>query len=103
MTRRRKRRDIKPKLRSKIKNDAMAEKSKRLPENVVGKYYIDSECINCDLCIEIAPSFFKKGEDSQNQFVYQQPSLPSEILKIKEAMESCPTEAIGDDGDLYSS
>jgi ferredoxin len=78
----------------------MAERNKRLSENVAGKYYTDGECINCDLCVEIAPNFFKKGEDSQNQFVYKQPSLPSEILRMKEAIDSCPTEAIGDDGYL---
>ncbi len=79
----------------------MAEQSKRLPENISGKYYIDSECINCGLCIEIAPGIFKLDEISQNQYVYKQPSLPSEIVILKEAIESCPTEAIGDDG--YSS
>jgi len=78
----------------------MAEIKKRLSENVPGKYYIDSECINCDLCVEIAPVFFKTGSASGNQHVYKQPMLPSDILKVKEAIDSCPTEAIGDDGDF---
>lgn len=78
----------------------MAEKQKRLSENVAGKFYIDSECINCELCVEIAPSFFKTESVSGNQYVYKQPTLPSEISKVKEAIDSCPTEAIGDNGDF---
>jgi len=44
----------------------MAEKDKRLQENVPGKYYIDSECINCELCVEIAPGLFKTENESGN-------------------------------------
>ena len=78
----------------------MAEKDKRLQENVPGKYYIDSECINCELCVEIAPGLFKTENESGNQHVFKQPVLPSEILIVKEAIDSLPTEAIGDDGDV---
>ncbi len=78
----------------------MAEKHKKLSENIPGKYYIDNECINCELCVEIAPDFFKLDESSQNQYVYKQPLLPKEIIIMKEAMDSCPTDAIGDDGNL---
>ena len=76
----------------------MAEKHKRLPENIPGKYYIDSECINCGLCVEIAPKHFKQDDDRNIQYVISQPSLPSEEFRMKEAIDSCPTEAIGDDG-----
>ncbi len=77
----------------------MAELSLRLPENVPGKYYIDEECINCGLCVEIAPNCFSFDESKQIQYVSKQAKLPSEINQMEEAIDSCPTEAIGNDGD----
>jgi len=30
----------------------MADVANRYPENLAGKYYVDNQCIDCDLCRE---------------------------------------------------
>ena len=30
----------------------MADKNDKHPENVTGKFYVDTQCIDCDLCME---------------------------------------------------
>ena len=36
----------------------MANPRKRVPENVPGDIFVDSTCIDCDACRQIAPSVF---------------------------------------------
>ncbi|MCZ6801562.1 MAG: ferredoxin, partial [Nitrospirae bacterium] len=43
----------------------MVKIQKRLPSNVEGNFYVDSTCINCDTCRQLAPlSFVEKGDYS---------------------------------------
>lgn len=77
----------------------MADKSDMWPENVAGKFYVDEQCIDCDLCRETAPNFFARNEDGGYSYVYKQPTTAEEIEECMEALEGCPVEAIGDDGD----
>ena len=37
----------------------MADRDNKFEDNVEGQYYVDEECIDCNLCREIAPSNFK--------------------------------------------
>ncbi len=76
----------------------MADKEAKQAENIAGKFYVDDQCIDCDVCRETAPKNFKRQEDNGYSFVYKQPENPDEEAQCKEAMESCPVEAIGDDG-----
>lgn len=76
----------------------MADVANKYPENVVGKYYVDNQCIDCDLCRETAPDNFKRNDDGGYSFVYKQPASPEEEARCKEAKEGCPVEAIGDNG-----
>jgi ferredoxin len=76
----------------------MAEKSLRLPQNSVGRFYIDSTCCDCDLCRQIAPDVFQRNDEIGSSFVAHQPSSPEGIALAQEAVESCPTESIGNDG-----
>ena len=76
----------------------MADPDDRLPDNVPGKWYVDSNCIDCDVCRTTAPNNFKANEDEGYSFVSQQPENDDEVEQMEEAMESCPTEAIGNDG-----
>ena len=76
----------------------MAISSERLTENALGRYYVDSSCIDCGMCPEIAPLIFKRQEDAGYSYVYRQPVTPEEIALAEEAKESCPTESIGNDG-----
>lgn len=83
---------------SKLTTDFMADVANKYPENVAGKYYVDNQCIDCDLCRETAPDNFKRNEDGGYSFVYKQPASPEEEGRCKEAKEGCPVEAIGDNG-----
>jgi ferredoxin len=76
----------------------MADVANKYAENVDGKFYVDDQCIDCDLCRETAPANFKRNDDGGHSFVYKQPENPEEEALCKEAMEGCPVEAIGNDG-----
>jgi ferredoxin len=76
----------------------MAQFSNKYSDNVTGKFYVDDQCIDCDLCRETAPDNFTRNEDGGYSFVYKQPMTPAEEALCKEAMEGCPVEAIGQDG-----
>jgi len=65
----------------------MADVANRYPENTGGKYYVDNQCIDCDLCRETAPDNFKRNDDGGYSFVYKQPENPDEEARCKEAKE----------------
>jgi ferredoxin len=76
----------------------MADIANRYPENIAGAYYVDNQCIDCDLCRETSPNSFKRNDDGGYSFVYKQPDSPEDQKLAKEAMEGCPVEAIGSNG-----
>ena len=77
----------------------MATFANKYSDNTLGKFYVDDQCIDCDLCRETAPDNFMRNEDGGYSYVYKQPVSPDEEKLCKEAMEGCPVEAIGSDGD----
>lgn len=80
------------------KSTTMADPENKYPDNIEGKYYVDDQCIDCDLCRETAPQNFKRNEDGGYSFLFKQPENEEEQQQCAEAMEGCPVEAIGDDG-----
>ncbi len=76
----------------------MADPKDKLPENVSGRYYVDSQCIDCDVCRVSAPANFRRDEEKGYSYVSCQPASPAEEAQCQEAMDSCPVEAIGNDG-----
>lgn len=77
----------------------MAEKDEKWPENKDGKFYVDQACIVCDACGTTAPDNFIIDLDLGHAYVSKQPETEEEIELCIEAMEGCPVESIGDDGD----
>ena len=77
----------------------MADKTQKWEDNVPGKYYIDINCDNCGLCVEEAPNNIKESRDNEHSFVFKQPENAEEEAAMKEAMDGCPSESIGDDDD----
>ena len=77
----------------------MADIDDKTEKNVPGKFYVDCNCIDCDLCRETAPDFFGRDDDEGLSFVCKQPVTDEEIALCTEAMEGCPVQAIGDDGE----
>jgi len=76
----------------------MSDSFARLPENVAGRYYVDGRCVDCEVCRDIAPDNFKRIAARRYAVVFKQPANRDEESLCREAMESCPVEAIGDDG-----
>ena len=76
----------------------MADPDNKHPLNLPGADYHDDTCIDFDLCREIAPGFFRRDDNEGMTYVWRQPATPDEILLAEEALHSCPTESIGNDG-----
>jgi ferredoxin len=77
----------------------MADRSRKVTENTPGRFYVDETCIDCDLCRETAPRVFGRQEDAGYSFVAHQPQGPEEEAASVAALEECPVEAIGRDGE----
>lgn len=75
----------------------MADPSKRLPENVPGDFYVDSTCIDCDTCRQLAPAVFAEG--AEYAYVHHQPPSEADRRLALQALVSCPTGSIGSEGD----
>lgn len=76
----------------------MVDKANKVPQNVEGPYYVDDQCITCRLCTSDAPDNFKMTDDESTAYVYKQPENDSEKEACEEAMDTCPVDAIGNDG-----
>ncbi len=76
----------------------MADPNDRVPESVPGAYYVDSQCIDCDVCRDTAPDNFTRSDDNGYSYVYKQPTNDEELTLCEEALAACPVEAIGNDG-----
>jgi len=81
----------------------MADKSLRTPENAPGAWYVDDTCSPCHTCMDIAgPTtafpLLKYNADETKVFFAVQPSGPEQENAAQEALEVCPTQAIGNDG-----
>ena len=75
----------------------MADRADIQPENKEGKYYVDEQCIDCDLCREEAPNNFTRQEEEGYSYVYKQPENEEEEADCQKALDNCPVEAIGND------
>jgi glyoxylase-like metal-dependent hydrolase (beta-lactamase superfamily II)/ferredoxin len=71
----------------------MANLALRLPKNIPGDFFVDSTCIDCDACRQIAPATF--GEDGDYSIVHHQPETDAEVRRAMMALVACPTASIG--------
>jgi glyoxylase-like metal-dependent hydrolase (beta-lactamase superfamily II)/ferredoxin len=71
----------------------MANPNLRLAENTTGAFFVDSTCIDCDTCRQLAPATFRDhgGQSS----VFRQPETEAETLLAQMAIIACPTGSIG--------
>jgi ferredoxin len=85
----------------------MANWSDRWSDNVGGTtvlkgkkhgFYVDKECILCSVCSDAAPENFRMSDDEDHDICFKQPENDQELAQCLEAMENCPVEAIGSDG-----
>ena len=52
----------------------MADRRNAVRENVEGSFFVDTTCIDCDTCRQLAPDTF--GETGEFSFVKAQPGDP---------------------------
>src|SRR6185503_1672028 len=71
----------------------MANPRKQVAENVPGDFFVDSTCIDCDACRQIAPETFIEQTDVS--IVHHQPENEAEIRRALMALVACPTASIG--------
>jgi len=72
---------------------SMALTRLRRPENAQGDFFVDSSCIDCDLCRQIAPETFSRlGEQAA---VHTQPHSAEAEYSALRALVTCPTASIG--------
>lgn len=71
----------------------MADFSKRLETNVEGNFFVDSTCIDCDTCRQLAPATFM--EDGEYSTVFHQPKTAQEEFSAYQALIACPVGSIG--------
>ena len=74
----------------------MANLAKILPANVSGEFFVDSTCIDCDTCRQLAPQVY--GEAFGASFVRQQPADAAVRRAALQALVACPTGSIGTRG-----
>jgi ferredoxin len=82
----------------------MADKSIRLADNPAGKWYVDETCTPCHVCLdEAGPStatpLLRYNADETKVYFVKQPENPDEEAAAQRALEICPTQAIGSDGE----
>ncbi|HXF41439.1 MAG TPA: ferredoxin, partial [Blastocatellia bacterium] len=63
------------------------------PRNVLGDFFVDTTCIDCDLCRQIAPETFSDIGDQS--IVYHQPETADHEFAALKALVTCPTASIG--------
>ncbi|MDE3039774.1 MAG: MBL fold metallo-hydrolase [Nitrospirota bacterium] len=71
----------------------MADQKKRLDSNVVGDFYVDGTCINCDTCRQLAPTSFEEVGDFSA--VTRQPADERQMHQAYQALLACPVGSIG--------
>ena len=73
----------------------MARASERIRENVDGDFFVDSSCIDCDLCRQLAPATFARTDARDQSYVARQPANDGEQHRALMALVTCPTSSIG--------
>ena len=71
----------------------MALIEQRHASNVSGDFFVDTTCIDCDLCRQIAPETFSDIGDQS--VVHHQPETTGQEFDALKALITCPTASIG--------
>jgi ferredoxin len=79
----------------------MAEIRDKLSDNAPGKFFVDSQCIDCDVCRDTSPANFRRNDENGYSYVYKQPETDEERELCEEALNACPVEAIGEAEEDY--
>ncbi|MAS93999.1 MAG: hypothetical protein CMO55_12460 [Verrucomicrobiales bacterium] len=73
----------------------------RYPLNAPGKFYIDDQCTDCDLCREYAPDNIRRDDRYGHYYISKQPETRQEVAAVKQGIHACPMHAVQHDGDRH--
>jgi glyoxylase-like metal-dependent hydrolase (beta-lactamase superfamily II)/ferredoxin len=73
----------------------MARRADAIAENAEGELFVDSSCIDCDLCRQIAPAVFARTDRRGQSYVARQPDGDAGRHRALMALVTCPTSSIG--------
>jgi len=73
----------------------MARRADAIDENAPGDLFVDSSCIDCDLCRQLAPAVFARTERRGQSYVARQPADDAGRHRALMALVTCPTSSIG--------
>jgi glyoxylase-like metal-dependent hydrolase (beta-lactamase superfamily II)/ferredoxin len=73
----------------------MARRADAIAENAEGELFVDSSCIDCDLCRQLAPAVFARSHRRGQSYVARQPGGDAERHRALMALVTCPTSSIG--------
>src|SRR5690349_12144186 len=71
----------------------MADRALRVLENAEGSFFVDSSCIDCDTCRQLAPATF--ADQGEHSYVHIQPRDESDHRTALRPLVACPTRSIG--------
>lgn len=71
----------------------MANLQKSVSENITGEFFVDTTCIDCGTCRQLAPSTFTDADEYS--YVYHQPQTQEDTRQALQALVCCPTGSIG--------
>jgi len=71
----------------------MADRALQVSENAEGPFFVDSTCIDCDTCRQLAPTTF--ADQGEYSYVHAQPRDAAEKRAALRALVACPTGSIG--------
>jgi ferredoxin len=72
----------------------MAAHSQRRPDNAPGSFYVNGQCISCAACWKLAPRHLTSHPVQTYAYVGRQPVTEAEQRLCREAIATCPVEAI---------
>ena len=72
----------------------MADPRRSHPANAPGPWFVDTTCIDCDACRQLAPGVFD-GRGLGQSAVARQPAATEEEHAAERALVACPTASIG--------
>lgn len=74
----------------------MADRSQVHAKNAPGPWFVDTTCIDCDVCREHVPEVFARA--GEGTYVKRPPATPDEERRAWLALQACPVACIGSEG-----
>ena len=66
------------------------ELADRYEDNVIGRYFVDTQCIDCDLCRETAPNNFTRQTEEGYSYVINNPRMTRRKKRVKKLWRIVP-------------